>query len=108
MAEEAIEKSIAMTELMDGCEQSLVFLPEHARGQVRASAVHFDHVVPVAVRHIEDEIADNERCGNCSGTRVWADAVEFPYLGTIRDAEGFQLAIGGDDDAAIAGEVCDG
>src|SRR5438046_1051965 len=97
-----------MTELMDGGEKALVLFPEHARGEIGARAVHFDDVVAVAIGHVEDEIADDERRRSGGGARVRADTIELPDLAAIGDAQGLELAVGGHDEAAIAGEISDG
>src|SRR4051794_14272323 len=90
---------------MDGRKQSLVLFPEHARGEISASAIHLYHMVAVAIRHVEDEIADNQRRGSCGRARVGTDAVELPNLATICYANGLELAVRGHHHAVVASKL---
>lgn len=65
-------------------------------------------MVPVAIGHVEDEIADNERRRNRGRTRVGSDAVKLPHFASVRDAQRPELAVRGNDNAALAGEISDG
>src|SRR6185369_10063460 len=77
-------------------------------GEIGAGAVHFHNVVPVAIGHVEDVVADDERGGSCRCTGVGLDAVELPNLATVGNAQRLELTIRRDDDATLAGEISNG